>query len=164
MYLINRIAQSILFLASALANARLFELGLPEEIKPGEKFNITVKQAIGIPMIEVSMLFGIDRYDAEANIAPEPGNMGGTLLGSIDLRAILGDGRGQNVTTLTGMTVPDKFPLGPAAIQAVILSVQGPVNSPTIETWFWNVTISDSTSDQLVSATYADTNSRYCQI
>lgn len=62
------------------------------------------------------------------------------------------------------MTVPDKFPLGPAAIQAVILSVQGPVNSPTIETWFWNVTISDSTSDQLVLATYADTNSRYCQI
>lgn len=85
MYL-NRIAKTIPFLAATLANARLFELGLPEEIKPGEKFNVTVKQAIGIPMVEVSMLFGIDRYDAEANIAPEPGNMGGTLLGSIDLR------------------------------------------------------------------------------
>ncbi|POS75709.1 hypothetical protein DHEL01_v205905 [Diaporthe helianthi] len=163
MYL-TRVAKTIPFLAATLANARLFELGLPEQIKPGEKFNVTVKQAIGIPMIEVSMLFGIDRYDAEANIAPEPGNIGGTLLGTLDLRAILGDGRGQNVTTLAGMTVPDKFALGPAAVQAVILSVQGPVNSPTIETWFWNVTISDSTSDQLVYATYADTSSRYCQI
>jgi len=73
-------------LAATLANARLAELGLPEEIRPGDKFNITVKQAFGIPMVEVSMLFGIDRYDTVAGIAPQPGNMGGTLLGTLDLR------------------------------------------------------------------------------
>jgi hypothetical protein len=78
--------------------------------------------------------------------------------------AILGDGRGQNVTTLAALTLPDNFQLGPAAIQAVVLSVQGPVNTPMIETWWWNVTISDSTSDKLVHATYYDQDSRYCQI
>lgn len=75
-------------LAATLSNARLFKLGLPEEIKPGEEFNITVEQAIGIPMVEVSMLFGIDRYDSTEDVAPQPGNMGGTLLESIDLRGI----------------------------------------------------------------------------
>ncbi|KAG6361197.1 hypothetical protein INS49_009421 [Diaporthe citri] len=161
---LTRVAKTIPILAATLANARLAKLGLPEQIKPGDKFNITVEQAIGIPMVEASMLFGIDRYDSIADVAPQPGNMGGTLLGSIDLRAVLGDGRGQNITTLGSITLPDTFVHGPAAIQAVVLSVQGPVNTPTIETWWWNVTISDSTSDQLVQATYYDDNSRYCQI
>lgn len=83
---LTRVAKIIPTLAATLANARLAKLGLPEEIKPGDKFNITVEQAIGIPMVEVSMLFGIDRYDSTADVAPQPGNMGGTLLGSIDLR------------------------------------------------------------------------------
>lgn len=83
---LTRIAKTISILAATLANARLAKLGLPEEIKPGEKFNITVEEAIGIPMVEVSMLFGIDRYDSTEDVAPQPGNMGATLLGSIDLR------------------------------------------------------------------------------
>lgn len=85
---LNRVAKIIPILAATLANARLANLALPEEIKPGDKFNITVEQAIPIPMVEVSMLFGIDRYDSVADYAPQPGNMGGTLLGSIDLRGI----------------------------------------------------------------------------
>lgn len=84
----TRIAKAIPILAATLANARLAKIGLPEEIKPGEKFNITVEDVIGIPMVEVSMLFGIDRYDSATEVVPQPGNMGGTLLGSIDLRGI----------------------------------------------------------------------------
>lgn len=82
------VAKAFPVLAATLASARLAKLGLPEEIKPGEKFNITVEDVIGIPMVEVSMLFGIDRYDSATQVAPQPGNMGGTLLGSIDLRGI----------------------------------------------------------------------------
>lgn len=85
---LTRIAKTIPILAATLANARLAKLGLPEEIKPGEKFNITVEQSIGIPMVEVSMQFGIDRYDSTEDVAPQPGNMGATLLESIDLRGI----------------------------------------------------------------------------
>lgn len=85
---LTRVAKTIPILAATLANARLAKLGLPEEIKPGEKFNITVEEVIGIPMVEVSMLFGIDRYDSATEVAPQPGNMGGTLLRSIDLRGI----------------------------------------------------------------------------
>lgn len=85
---LTRIAKTFPILAATLANARLAKLGLPEEIKPGEKFNITVEQAIGIPMVEVSMQFGIDRYDPTEGVAPQPGNMGATLLESIDLRGI----------------------------------------------------------------------------
>lgn len=50
---VTRVAKALPFLAATLANARLAKLGLPEEIKPGETFNITVEQAIGIPMVEV---------------------------------------------------------------------------------------------------------------
>lgn len=82
------VAKAVPILAATLANARLFKLGLPEEIKPGDKFNVTVEQAIGIPMVEVSMLFGIESYDSVADYGPQPGNMGATLLGSIDLRGI----------------------------------------------------------------------------
>lgn len=85
---LSGIAKTFPILAATLANARLAKLGLPEEIKPGEKFNITVEQAIGIPMVEVSMQFGIDRYDSTEGSAPQPGNIGATLLGSIDLRGI----------------------------------------------------------------------------
>jgi hypothetical protein len=53
------IAKAISVLAATLANARLAELALPEKIKPGDVFNVTVQRAIGIPMVEVSMLFGI---------------------------------------------------------------------------------------------------------
>lgn len=85
---LSRVASTLPILAATLANARLAKLGLPEEIKPGERFNVTIEQAVPIPMVEASMLFGIDRYDSLADSAPQPGNMGGTLLGSIDLRGI----------------------------------------------------------------------------
>lgn len=85
---LTRIANAVPILAATMANARLAKLGLPEEIKPGDKFNITIEQAVPIPMVEVSMLFGIDRYNSLEDVAPQPGNMGGTLLGSIDLRGI----------------------------------------------------------------------------
>lgn len=85
---LTRVPNAVPILAATLANARLAKLGLPEEIKPGDKFNITIEQAVPIPMVEVSMLFGIDRYNSLEDVAPQPGNMGGTLLGSIDLRGI----------------------------------------------------------------------------
>lgn len=85
---LTRVAKTIPILAATLANARLAQLSLPEEIKPGDEFNITVERAIGIPMVEVSMQFGIDRYDSVENVVPQPGNIGATLLGSIDLRGI----------------------------------------------------------------------------
>lgn len=83
---LTRVANTVPMLAATVANARLAKLGVPEEIKPGDKFNVTIEQAVPIPMVEVSMLFGIERYDSLADSAPQPGNMGGTLLGSIDLR------------------------------------------------------------------------------
>lgn len=65
---------------------------------------------------------------------------------------------------MTGFKIPEDYALGPAAIQAAVLQFAGPLNSPIIETWWWNVNISDTTSEDLSWSTYASDNSRVCQI
>lgn len=76
----------------------------------------------------------------------------------------IGNGSVDSNTTLPGLSVPTDVEHGRAAIQAVIFEIAGPINTPLIETWWWSVNISDTTSEELVYSSYAGENSRVCQI
>ncbi|KAF3061576.1 hypothetical protein GL218_03032 [Daldinia childiae] len=152
--------------AAGIAEARLYRIGIPDAIKPGDPFNATIEQLAGIPL-QYTMLWGIERYDEEWSVAPRPGSLGPVLLtnGIVDLQKAVGDGSVSGNTSIAGFVVPADYKLGPAAIQAVIFEIAGPLNSPIIETWWWSVNITDtSTSESLVWSNYADDNSRICQI
>ncbi|KAI1777497.1 hypothetical protein F4818DRAFT_439851 [Hypoxylon cercidicola] len=151
-------------LAAAAADARLYRIGFPETIKPGDVFNATVEQLAGIPT-QYMMVFGIERYDREASVFPRPGSLGPVVFHHVDLQATVGDGQASGNTTVGGFRVPAGYEPGPAAIQAAVLQFAGPLNSPIIETWWWNVEIGGATSaGDLVWSSYADDNSRVCQI
>ncbi|KAI1766921.1 hypothetical protein GGR53DRAFT_463871 [Hypoxylon sp. FL1150] len=150
-------------LAAVAADARLYRIGIPAAIQPGDVFNATVEQLAGIPL-QFAMVFGIQRYDEAASQFPRPGSLGPVVFHHVDLQATVGDGQVSGNTTMPGFKVPEDYELGPAAIQAAVLQFAGPLNSPIIETWWWNVNISDATSEELSWSTYADDNSRVCQI
>ncbi|KAI2628723.1 hypothetical protein GGR54DRAFT_360365 [Hypoxylon sp. NC1633] len=149
--------------AATATDARLYRIGIPETIKPGDIFNASVEQLSGIPL-QYTMLWGIERYDEEWSIFPRPGSLGPVLLKTMDLQKTVGDGSVSNNMTLTGFSVPADYLPGPAAIQAVIFEIAGPLNSPLIETWWWSVNITNATSENLVWSNYAGDNSRICQI
>ncbi|KAI1380438.1 hypothetical protein F4677DRAFT_441753 [Hypoxylon crocopeplum] len=150
--------------AAVVADARLYRIGIPETIKPGDVFNASVEQLSGIPL-QYTMLWGIERYDDEWSVFPRPGSLGPVMLSVIDLQKTVGDGSVSNNTTIGGLSVPADYPYyGRAAIQAVIFEIAGPLNSPIIETWWWSVNITNTTSETLVWASYADDNARICQI
>ncbi|XXG95471.1 hypothetical protein Hte_001735 [Hypoxylon texense] len=150
-------------LVAAVADARLYRIGVPATIKPGDVFDATVEQLAGVPL-QYAMVFGIERYDQEASVFPRPGSLGPVVFHHVDLQATIGDGKVSGNTTMPGFSVPENYELGPAAIQAAVLQFAGPLNSPSVETWWWNVNIGDATSEELVWSSYADDTSRVCQI
>lgn len=78
-------AASVVLAMSATANARLYRMGIPQTIKPGEVFNATVEQLAGIPL-QYYILFGIEIYDEEWDIAPRPGSLGSIFMNAFDLQ------------------------------------------------------------------------------
>lgn len=74
--------------AAGIAEARLYRIGIPSAIKPGDPFNATIEQLAGIPL-QYTMLWGIERYDEEWSVAPRPGSLGPVLLtnGIVDLQS-----------------------------------------------------------------------------
>lgn len=75
-------------LAVAATDARLFRIGIPATIRPGDVFNATVEQLAGIPL-QYAMVFGIERYDQEASIFPRPGSLGPVVFHHVDLQGEL---------------------------------------------------------------------------
>lgn len=78
-------AIGIVLATCAVADARLYRMGIPETIKPGEVFNASVEQLAGIPL-QYSMLFGIEGYDEEWSVAPRPGSLGSVFMNAFDLQ------------------------------------------------------------------------------
>lgn len=78
-------AASVVLAMSATANARLYRMGIPQTIKPGEVFNATVEQLAGIPL-QYYILFRIEIYDEEWDIAPRPGSLGSIFMNAFDLQ------------------------------------------------------------------------------
>lgn len=72
--------------ATYVAEARLYRIGIPESIKPGDPFNATVEQLAGIPL-QYTMLWGIERYDEEWSVFPRPGSLGPVMLAVVDLQS-----------------------------------------------------------------------------
>ncbi|KAI5923464.1 hypothetical protein F4810DRAFT_710546 [Camillea tinctor] len=149
--------------AGTLAHARLSKIGIPQTIKPGDVFNATVQQLAGSPL-QYTMIFGVERYDNEWSEVPHPGSLGPVLLATVDLQQTVGNGTSSENSTIPGLRVPEDFAPGPAAIQAVVLGVAGPLNTPLLETWWWGVNITNATSERRNWASYEDDNSRVCQI
>lgn len=66
--------------------------------------------------------------------------------------------------TIPGLQIREGYDKGETAIQAVIVDFTGVFNLPSLETWYWPVTIGDETSEELVYATSHDPNSRGCTV
>ncbi|KAI0113143.1 hypothetical protein F4814DRAFT_449592 [Daldinia grandis] len=159
--------QDAVVAAAGIAEARLYCIGIPTAVKPGDPFDATIEQLAGIPL-QYTMLWGIERYDKERSVAPRPGSLGPALLanGVVDLQKAVGDGSASGNTSIGGFVVPAGYKPGPAAIQAVIFEIAGPLDSPIIKAWRWSVSITNTTGtgQSLVWSNYADDGSRICQI
>ncbi|KAL0934798.1 uncharacterized protein CTRU02_209389 [Colletotrichum truncatum] len=135
----------------------LYTVGLPKTIKPGDVFNATVTTGIMQPRQEV-MIWGLTRYDREWNSGPYPGSIG-TEFARTNLREVL---KGTYNDTIPGLKIPESTVHGDYGIQAVILQWSGVTNTPSLETWFWDVTVGDSTSEERVWSDFRGEKSRSC--
>lgn len=68
--------------------------------------------------------------------------------------------------TIPNISIPESLNLAPGdySIQAVILEWAGAANNPSLETWFWNVTIGDVTSEERVWQSAHGVNSKRCNL
>ncbi|KAI0002330.1 hypothetical protein F4779DRAFT_622339 [Xylariaceae sp. FL0662B] len=97
-------------------------VGIPDTAKPGDVFNATVERLAGIPL-QYAVTFGIERYEEEWSVAPSgPGSLGFALLNTIDLQRL----RSPYLNII--------YLHGPAAFQAVVLAIAGPLSSSERET------------------------------
>ncbi|CAI0650694.1 unnamed protein product [Colletotrichum noveboracense] len=143
-------------LLSGVAEGYLQTIGLPQTIKPGDVWEAPVTTAIMQPRQDL-MIWGI-------------GDTSSVYAGSIsrefhrtNLRQELSGGYND---TIPNISIPESLNLAPGeyGIQAVILEWAGAANTPSLETWFWNVTIGDVTSEERVWQSALGVNSKRCNL
>ncbi|KAK1762880.1 hypothetical protein QBC33DRAFT_563291 [Phialemonium atrogriseum] len=141
---------TLLAAAACLAagvEARLAALGLPATIRPGDVFEARGQQ-------------GITNDAYAGGTGGYPGNIGTVFIGQTDLTGEYSPSSPlSRVTSLQGY---NGSPPGPATIQAVILQFNGVFNQASLQTFWWDVTVGDETSEGRVYAQLGDANARFC--
>jgi len=66
--------------------------------------------------------------------------------------------------TIPDLKIPASTESGDYAIQAIILNWSGARNAPSLESWFWNVTIGSTTSKDRVNFVQGGPNSKHCNL
>ncbi|TDZ34469.1 hypothetical protein C8034_v010011 [Colletotrichum sidae] len=137
----------------------LFSVGVPKTIKAGEVFNASVT-AGSLGVRQDVMVWGYTRYDYEWNNFPSIGSVG-NIFAKTNLNEVL---TGSYLGTIPNLKIPEGTQPGDYAIQAVILGYSGVYNQPSLETYFWNVTIGDVTSEERNWLQYTGENKRSCTV
>ncbi|KAF9876888.1 hypothetical protein CkaCkLH20_05734 [Colletotrichum karsti] len=127
---------------SAGVEGYLVRVGLPKTIKLGDVWEARVNTAIQQPRQDLVV------WGASPAGSTYPGSIGIEFARTKLDDALSG---GYN-DTIPGLTIPEGLRITPGewSIQAVILQWAGAAQQPSLETYFWNVTIGDVTSEELV--------------
>ncbi|GKT41509.1 uncharacterized protein ColSpa_01690 [Colletotrichum spaethianum] len=148
---------AVVALAPYAIEAKFEQIGVPKVIKPGEPFTAQVRVLAAQPSHDY-MYWGVRKFDYEWNSFPSPGTVGGKFQ-KTDLNAVLSGGY---YDSIPGLVVPEGTEPGEYALQGAMLGWYGAGVVPALETWWWNVTIGDATSAELVWVSDRAENSRSC--
>src|ERR1700712_1656916 len=128
----------------SLSSAIITGFSVPDTIKPGDRFQLTINTANYIQSVyDVGVAFGI---------ASGSGFQGalGNIVDSFDL----GPSESNILTPITEyVVVPNGIPVGPAVFTGSFYSLFGAALAPTLTTYNVSVTIGDTTSDTRVTST-----------
>ncbi|KAK1766315.1 hypothetical protein QBC33DRAFT_542495 [Phialemonium atrogriseum] len=135
---------AVLYLASIPVLADISVFGVPAIIQPGQPFSASFQNAIQQPA-QYTMVWGYTPYDDTTTPGYMPQhNTVGMPIATVyfpDYLATAQNGKG-NVTGLTiNGNVGHKV-----GVHAMIWGEFGVLNSVTIHSWLWNVTLGDATS------------------
>ncbi|GKT74985.1 hypothetical protein ColTof4_07408 [Colletotrichum tofieldiae] len=144
-------------LVTYAVEAKFEQIGVPKIIKAGEPFTAEVRVLAAQPSHDY-MYWGVRKFDYEWNSFPSPGNVGNKFQ-KTDLDEVL---RGSYYDSIPGITIPEGTEPGEYALQGAMLGWYGAGSVPALETWWWNVTIGDATSEELVWVSDRAENSRSC--
>ncbi|PNP37714.1 hypothetical protein TGAMA5MH_10387 [Trichoderma gamsii] len=135
------IAAIIPFLASA--NAIISGIAVPETIKPGEPFQLTIETQNYIQAVsDISIAVGYQKGDGYPDCL-------GTVLGSF----YLGPSKSNILTNITEtLTIPANIAQGDGIISATVYSLYGVSQMPTLVNHNVTITVGSETSKTLKSS------------
>ncbi|WPG98471.1 Hypothetical protein R9X50_00126200 [Acrodontium crateriforme] len=130
---------------ATLASARIYGVGIPSEIQPGEDFNVTILTENYIQSVsDISAAFGLgERLYA--------GSLGSVFVGS----AYLGPEKSNIVKNFTlTAKIPSTYPTGEVAyFNVAITSLYGTLSSPTSTIYNVPFVVGNATDDYMVWST-----------
>ncbi|KAL7895168.1 hypothetical protein HDV63DRAFT_132611 [Trichoderma sp. SZMC 28014] len=135
------IAAIIPFVASA--NAIINAINVPETIKPGSPFTLTIRTADYIQAVaDVAIVVGYQNGDGYPDCL-------GTVLGEF----FLGPTKSNILTNITEtLTIPADTPQGEGLISATVYSLYGASTMPTLVNHNVTITVGSATSTTLKSS------------
>ncbi|KAK1979253.1 hypothetical protein LZ30DRAFT_726804 [Colletotrichum cereale] len=145
-------AAAVVAVVALAVEARFEQIGVPKVIRPGEPFTAQARVLATAPSTD-TMYWGINGFDYAY-----PGSVANRFQ-TTDLTEFIS---GSYYSTIPGVVVPEGTAPGEYALQAAVMGWYHISGQPTLETWWWNVTIGDATSEELVWAGTESETSRTC--